>query len=586
MGSAVQTLPAGIPYTNDDGQVGVLSGKMELIKLPQTVVSSWVQRVHPLRDLWACEEVKQRASYLADKRHLAPFLVPHRFEFHTGKSPASLERAKLAYGIGLNKAYLFEILGHVRGTLAHYTWGALGGPKDENIITPPTGGQAAVLWNDCTGDGISWKNFHEGRVLEWILSSLGGFILIDSNRPAGITGLTQAMAESLGIRARLRWIPMSWVEDFSRGDNGYTWIKLGETIDVRRPNMPGNDSGYYRRHVLYELMDDGKTLITRYDDQGNQIGAATVQEIRDTHGRGILPLVEANFGEFPDIPFLGSGLLVGLDDIVIDLFNLLTEIREAYRDAAFGFLTYKGPDFAAAHQQMKDGTRLVNVGDDPNASLDRVAAEPGEVGAGLSLLDVGLKNWALSAKRRAIEVMEAQTSRSGVSLKAEFQLDLRPLLVAICEQLDHIESNVMFVLAQVEGLSVDEADQMEVHRETEFQLEQEASRIARICGEFLQAIPAMPQSLLAKMIERWASSIDFLKLDEPAGDGAGKTLRDAIATESEDIASAQQDSYVAKSNYMADMAAAGTLTGPNATGAPPGGQGGRPSPNPNPGSAP
>lgn len=549
----------GLPYVNSEGELGIQAGQVTLLRT-SAIPSSWVQRLHPLRPLWMGDEVRQRASYLGDRRHLIPFLVPHRFE-GTAKGD-KLTRSKLGYGIGLNKAYLHEVFGHIRGTPAHYTWGRLG-PGSTDIIVPPTTGQAAILWYDATGDGMSWKQFFEGRVLEWMLTSPGGFVLVNSNRPEGLQ-LTQAMADALGIRATLKWIPMSWVEDFGRGSNGYRWIKLCETEDARQPNMSGSsEAGYRKRHVLYELMPDGRTSIRRFDDEGVPIGAPVIQKVVDTHGRGILPLIEANFGEHPDINYLGSGLLMGLDDIVIDLFNLLTEIREAYRDEAFGFLAYRGSNPTGAFNQMKDGSRWVDIGDDPNAELNRVSADAGGVASGISVFDIGLKNWSLSAKRRAMEIMEASSARSGLSLKAEFQLDLRPLLVAVVEALDLVETNTMFVLAQIEGMDMQAADELIVKRETEFQLEQEASRIARIVKEFKEGIPVMPAALQTKLINRWAQSIDFLDLDEPAEEGDNQTLGELIDEQAAEISDAEMTAEIQKSTFLA--------SGPGPGGGQPGG---------------
>lgn len=556
---SVAKFPFGnIPFRNSVGEAGVLAGKQYSVATNVNLNSSWVNRQHPARYLWVEDERKQRASYLADQRHLAPFIVPHRFEGDFSKNPEKLGRAKLGYGVGLNKAYLQEIFGHIRGTPAHYWWGVIGAESDQDIAIPPKGEPALKFWNDATSNGVTWTNFFEGKVLEWITTSVGGFILVDSNRPEGLV-LTQALADQLGFRASVKFIPMSWVEDFGRSDSGYRWIKIREIQDQRVPN-PGEsgDEGYRPRHVLYELQFDGRTQITRYDDDGNQVGPTIFQKVVDTHGRGCLPLLEAKLFDHPDLDFLGAGLLMGLDDIVIDLYNLLTEIREAYRDAAFSFLAYRGPNSEEARQQVSAGSRWVDMGDDPTATLERKAAEASEVTAGIDLFNIGLKNWSLGAKRRSLEIMEASSARSGVSLKAEFQLDLRPLLVAVTEVLDSVETNVMFVLAQVLGFSPQDANECKVVRETQFQLEQEATRIARITGEFLGAIPAMPAALLERMIDRWAASIDFLDLDEKID---GKSLRDIISAQAKEIADAEAKARVARSQFMASAAANGTLGG-------------------------
>lgn len=559
-------------YTNSDGEAGVLDTTTMPSSGPEIVTTSWVQRVHPDRKIWVADETKQRASYIGTQRHLAPFLVPHRFEGAT--SPRNLPRAKLAYSIGLNSSYLQEIFGHIRGSPVHYSWAKLSGAQeDRDTNTIPKSGVAKDFWGDATGDGVTWTNFFERKVLEWMLTSPGGFVLVDNNRVPG-SFITRLFASQKGIRSSLKFLPYSQLEDFGRGTRGYRWLKFAEYPDRRQPNMRDNDPGTEKNHVIFQLEDDGSTTITRYNDKGQQIGKAVSQTIKDMDGHGILPLVEVRFGEHPDINFMGAGLLMGLDDIVIDLYNLLTETREAYRDAVFTFLSYRGSDPSGVEDQLKEGSRFVHIGEDATSVLAVVGGDGGEVTAGLNLIDMGLKNWASSAKRRAMEATgagqrETMNARSGTSLKAEFQLDLIPLMISICETLDAVETEVMFVLGQIEGLSPEEANLLTVRRETDFQMEQEASRIARIVSEFLQAIPGMPASLLSKLIMRWASSLQFIDLDEMVytGDGTKKKLRDVISDQAEEIAQADQDARIRQNELgILGAAAVGAATGGNRNG--------------------
>lgn len=574
-------VPQGIPYQNADGELGVLSGRVTTVAV-QPVPSSWVQRFHPLRNIWVRDELKQRASYLATRQHLTPFLVPHRFEGQL--DPTKLSRARLAYGVGLNQAYLQEIFGHIRSTPAHYTWGKLStdSPDEKDITSPPKTGVAERMWWDATADGISWSNFFEGDVLEWLLTSPSALVLVDTNNVLS-SKMTVGEAEAKGIRSSLKLIPFSWVEDYGRGPQGYRWLKIAETLDRREPEMPNDDTGFERRHIIYELLSTGVTRIRRFNDKGVQIGGDILQTIKNMSGQGILPLVEVKFGKHPDVTNLGTGLLMGLDDIVIDIFNLLTEIREAYRDAVFTFLAYRGSDAVGVQTQLEGGTRLVHIGEDATSTLEVVGAHGGEVEAGLGLLEHALKNWSLSAKRRAMEQQEATQARSGVSIKAEFQLDLVPVMVSITETLDLIETNAMFILAQIEGFTPKEANVLVVRREKDFQMEQEASRISRIIGEFLTAVPGMPSTMLKKMIMRWAESIDFLDLEEEItmGDGTKKKLREIIDQEAADIADADTQARIRQNQFgILGAAALGAATGGNSNG---GGDGTSTSPSSQPG---
>lgn len=544
------TLERGqFPYVNSDGEVHIQDGRVQagqVTTLP--LLKNWAQKTHPDRPCWVEDENRQRASYIATRKILAPFLVPHRFEGN--KAPKDLMRARLAYGIGLNKAYLHEIFGHIRSTPTHYTWGLLQSGGEKDSIKAPVDGVAAQFWWDADGKGKSWKNFFEGDVLEWMVTSVGGFVLVDSNRQEGMA-LTERMAQLLGIRSSFKFIPWSWVEDIGTDDHGFWYIKIAERDDISTPKAEDGKPRQKKLHLLFELLVDGRTQITRWDDEAKQVGPAVYQRISNAEGVAILPLIPVKFGDHPEIEFIGSGLLMGLDDIVIDLFNLLTEIREAYRDAAFGFHKYKGDNVQGVKESLAAGSRLVDLGNGgSDVSMDREAADPGEVTAGLAILDLSLKCWSLSAKRRAIEMVDTQSPnpKSGISLKAEFQLDLRPLLVSISENLDMVETQAMYIMAQLEGQTPQEANQVLVRRETEFQLEQEASRIARIVKEFLEAIPEMPPTLLEKMMMRWAESIDFLEMDEI--EVGGKTLRDTILDEVKKITAAMDQTKQLESQKL------------------------------------
>lgn len=563
--------PPGISYQNDEGEAGVLTGRettATTVHLPiGGVETSWAQRVHSQRSIWIDDELRQRASYIATRGVMTPFLVPHRFE---GKvKPEKLARARLGYAVGLNKAYLQEILGHIRSAQAHYTWGRLGGETDQNISKDPKKGIAQRVWWDANGKGVSWTNFFEGKVLEWMLTSPAGIVVVDTNRPPNTEGLSQADAERQGIRSSFKFVPFSWVEDYGWGSRGFRWIKFLEVDDQRNPRDRNGETGYQRRHVLYELQPNGTTTIRRYNDKGEPIGTPIIQRVLDTDGQGMLPLVLVKFGEHPEVPTLGSGLLMGLDDIVIDLYNLIAEVREAFRATVFSFYTLKSSDYDGVKDQLESGTRLVDLGEDPGAELNQVSGDANEVDAGLRLIDMALRNWAMSAKRRAAEVWEDTTARSGVSLKAEFQLDLVPLMVSVTETLDQVETDCMFILAQIEGLSMEEADKLFVWREAEFQMEQEASRIARIVKEFVDAIPGMPATLLKTLIMRWAESLEFLNLDEKVDGGdetePGTTLREVISDEAEEIADADQKArtQAAQFGILGSAAMGATMGGSN-----------------------
>ena len=547
-------VPRGIEFTNSEGELGILSGRVTIPPTANVTTENWVQRLHPLRPLWVEDERRERASFISTRRHLSAFIVRHRFE-GSAKS-VKLVRAQYGYGVGLNQAYLHEIFGHIRDAPAKYDWGGLeeGSTAGADETLEPSGGLALQLWNDATGDGVSWTSFFEGRTLEWLLTSPGGFILVDAPAidPAN-PPTDRSQEEAQGIRPMLRFLPNSWVEDFGRGPRGYRWIKFAETEDEREPNpAKKEDTGFRKRHVLYELVGEGPftaTKITRWDDDAKQMGPPVFQRFFDVDGVAMLPIVEVKLAEHPDIPFFGKGLLMGLDDIVIDLYNILTETREAFRDAAFGFLKHKGPDGAKVRDQLKDGSRFVDMGDDTEATLERESGGTSEVDAGMALIELGMASWAQSAKRKAQEAMESAQAKSGVALKAEFQLDLKPLLTTITETLDGIERETLFVVAQMAGESPERADELNVERETEFQLEQEASRVARIVKEFVDSGMGLPAFAKERISMRWFESSGLFNFDEPVEGESGATEGERLEEQVKELSESEQLNEVRSNQF-------------------------------------
>jgi len=517
---------------------------------------------HPKYDTWEADERRMRATYHATRRQLVPYLVPHRFEGREDKDPTDLRRSHYGYAPRLNGQYLSELMGHVRGTAARYVWGELESLDDEarqrredagetTITDAPGGGTARLLWDDCTLTGTPWPRFFEGEVLEWGLSSPGGFVLCDvPNIPGRMTELEERRE---GRRPYAAFIPMSRVKDVGVGGFGFgfRWVEFMEDEDSRPP--PGGDEVDTKgpTSLLYFLDADGNTNVIRRDEEGtvvsltdqdgDEVEVLNLGAIYDAQGFPVLPLVPAFFGTHPDVPFIGAGLLLGLDDIVIDIFNRLSETVEGYRDGAFTNHTYRGDDYDTVKESMSNGSRLVDLGSGTDAALERMEGGLAEVTGGMELVGLALQAWTMGAKSRAAEAMEAAEARSGVSLKAEFQLDSRPLLVEIAQWLDMVETNCMWVLAQLAGVESQAAAELGVARDTTFQMEDEAQRISRIVGDFATALP-LPAALIEAAILRWAEASDIIDLNGEIEtiDGQTETVRDRLRREAATVAEARQ----------------------------------------------
>lgn len=303
-----------VSYITADGESSQLTGEGQSSITPSNIPNNWTTLKHPDYATWLDDESRQRASFIATRRALSKYLVPHRFE--DSESGQDLRRAGFGYGIGLNKAYLADITGHISSADVKRDWGPLGGPDDDEQPGAPAAGTiGSIIYADATADGVDWDNFFLGVVQEWMLTSPGGFVLVDLP-----VGQFDTMDEALraGHRPFFKFVPMSWVLDYSRTVTGYRWIKLAEIIDQRVPDpekagRPVGDTGLVQAVVLYELQEDGSTLFTRWNIDGELLFEVNLGIITNPQGNPILPLIPAHFGE------QGAGLLTGLEDIVSEL---------------------------------------------------------------------------------------------------------------------------------------------------------------------------------------------------------------------------------------------------------------------------
>lgn len=482
---------------------------------------------------WKEDEARSRASYLATRRYLAPFLVPHRFEGST--PPVNLRRAQFGYGVRLNRSYVDGLQGHVRGA-------------DKEVEPGPlTGREWDLLSADATGTGVTWDEFFGVTVLEWMLTAPGGLVVVDTpaKSQTGEAPETKADEERLGLRPTLRFVAPSDVWDYGVNAHGLLdWVVIRETKDTRRPGDPASKD--QDGCVLYELAPDGTTLVTHYDHLGALVGEpAIIGPLVDLEKRPILPIVVARYGDHPEVALWGSGLLQGLDDIIIDLYNLLTEVREAYRDTAFGLMVYGGEGHEDVQKQLEDGSRFVALGPGEHTKLERLAAESSEVEAGLRLVELALRNWSESAAQAAADAAQVSASaRSGLSLLAEFQLDQRPLLVRIATALEQVETNSLYVAALLWGKPPESAEAIEVEYDRAFRQEDEASRIARLVKDFLEVLP-LPGEAQRQAIIKWVESSGLVDMDEEVPGveglpGQRTTLGDIIRAQAGALGEARQ----------------------------------------------
>lgn len=472
------------------------------LPLTAALADSWVKRLHPAHAKVCTIHELRWALYSGRREELFPkYLEAHRLEARdeTGAAGVSIYRERLGYAPRLAQGLIADIIGHLGSTKKTFEWGPLddgGGGKDEL----PTG-RAKRLYDDVTRDGQDWESFFGCDVLEQILATKGGVLIIDAPpRDARAPALTVEDAQRLSIRPYIKLVDWKDVPDWRWGVRGFEWVKVYETNDTR--SLRDTDSTKYttRRYVTYEFAPDGKAcIVSRFDNDGRPEGTpVTLAPIVDTEGAPTLPVIPAIFGRDRKVRPLGRGLLDGLDDIEVDLANQINELRDEVRTIVFGLLAYAGSQGENVEQNLKSNSRFVDLG--PEGVLNYVAATGDVITQLLAVIDRTYAAWRAAVRQKPAELMDSTATRSGDSFTSEFAVTWKPLLSGIAQQLDDLESNALYIIGQFWGLPSEQAATLSVKRDKGFRLEDEGSFLARSLKDITQATDAAPAKPLARLV--------------------------------------------------------------------------------------
>lgn len=469
---------------------------------------------------------------IATRKACIPFLVPHRTEGGKDSDPFGLRRSAFGYPLQLNASFLDEVLGHLGGAAREYVFGPWVGlslaEESQTDLPEGAGDNLRKLWADATLDGMSWRRFFDETVAEWFLSSPGGFVVCDNAKPMG--DLVPPVSDPDSARPYVTFAPFSNMLDYRYGTGGFDQVKLLELHDMRDLNDPNLASrqadGDVRTEfeVLYRLVpaEEGAEIATSStassdgevvavaerrvltDDTERQPvkDAVNYGTLLDQDGQPTLPLVPVRFKRHPTIPGLGRGFFMGLDDIILDAWNVQNETRAAYRDAMMSIDAIAGAqkeDMQKIAEMLQLNYRMIGIPE--NASVSKMGNDATEVTVGMELKKEAVKDWATAVKRRA-GLVEGKASQSGISLQSEFAIDLNPILKYTAGWLDEIESSTLWVLAQLQGLDADMDTTISVTRNKDFRLEPEGGRIIRTMQEIADAGVELPDIVTERATKR------------------------------------------------------------------------------------
>ena len=471
-------------------------------------------------------------SYIGTAAAMVDEIIPYRRE-------KEIRRKLFAYGVPWNTVLVDEKAGHIAGAPTRRDWGPLGSKSDKGIVGAPEGWPARDLYAEATMTGQSYETFWGEIVLRRMLATLGGLILVSMpTPPEGAEIRTLEDAARAGQRPFYSYIPLSDLLNWHYGDRGFTWIKVREESDAAGGTPDFQLDGEQRfdhNAVWYWLADDGVTWFRRTDFEDNVIDEPRpIGRFEAPDGRAILPLVHVRLGHHNVVPWAGTGILSGLDEIVLRAFNLNAEVHETFRNGtASAPLVYRGTDASHVVEQLDSLSEFLDIGQDPNALLNRLSGDPTEIAAGLELKNDLRRDWESKARANIEKLIrEEATPMSGVAIEASHATSQRPLLVAAAKALDAAEEQALYIAAQMTGANPQDAFNVRVETDTTFRLEEEASRIGRIYNDAQDLIPPEAAARLGVQMLEAMGNFD---MDEEVEVGGEKvSLRDVFLAQLRD----------------------------------------------------
>lgn len=282
-------------------------------------------------------------GFMDEKR---PYLVPHPREWldhsltdqDTGKqtpnpspilpSPKLSTRRKLARYENVAATILDAVAGALFLQTPTRSFGA--GKENEQIL---------AWWSNCDGKGTDLTTFMRES---WLVAGVFGHTPMLMEKPEQ----EAATAADQGLPYVCRYTPLDvldWLEDDGQK---LIAVKLGEIA----PRSTFGDPSAALSRIRVRIVDDTEWRL--YGPNGGLLKGAAG---RGAHGFGELP-VEILYAKRRLLtPFIGKSVM-GDPQLYIDLYNLISEVRELLRNQTFAILNIPiGPEGSVQTEQEKMG---------------------------------------------------------------------------------------------------------------------------------------------------------------------------------------------------------------------------------------
>lgn len=229
--------------------------------------------------------------------------------------------------------------------------------------------------------------------------------------------LSQAQAEALGVRARVRPLFPANLYEWETDDEGnFTWCKVGVKRVVRA--TPFEPAVEIETISVWE-----RTRVTEYEihKRDNEEPTLVREEVR-AHSWGAVPIVTYRWKPVPDDPVRGLSAIASSAQMAKRMFNYLSELDEHIRSCVFAFLQVPVRDEAKVAEVIAGNGG--GIGIPPTSTRDVKWISPSPEVA--NILEKRIEETRLDIYRQArLDFTQATSgggaARSGVSRAFEFE---------------------------------------------------------------------------------------------------------------------------------------------------------------------
>jgi hypothetical protein len=288
-----------------------------------------------------------------------------------------------------------------------------------------------VEWSDnVDGQGTSLAAFIRRTVQK--AQICGRYLIgVETNRPQGTDGMTQAQAEAAGLDVFLVRIDPRRMIDWRRESDVLT-----EALIIYGA---GDRATLYRWDTITKIRLDDKGLVSHAETFPNGWGS---------DDRKRIPILEV--APFED----GLSQLADVAELNRHAFNLETLLGEEIYGTTFTQYWVIGMPADAIQTRAEGGASRILCLPNPEAKIQTTGGDPAQAESLRTSVRDTKEDLYLMAGLKAPDPLQVSPAKSGVALKVEFD-DVDTIMSAIASEAQRIESQLVMFYNQAKNAKVD-----------------------------------------------------------------------------------------------------------------------------------